>query len=154
MPLLAFKFAFFNINYSTTSKWASVAGVFLFLPYIIESGIIDIVEKSSLPKSGVISSSNACLSMLLLKLIGQERLSHIKNYDREISFGIFAGLNILPKATYMNSYSCRCSEEMLLEFQESVIKQFNKKYPELYASGHINLDFHSIPHYGNESEME
>jgi hypothetical protein len=43
---------------------------------------------------------------------------------------------------------------MLLNFQEKIVGLFKGKYPELYGSEFINLDFHSIPHYGDESEME
>lgn len=130
------------------------AGVFFFLPYIIESGIIDIAENCNLPESSDIGSIQACLSMLLLKLIGNERLSQMDSYDKEPGLGIFAGLNILPKSTFMSTYSCRTSETMLLEFQEKLIKQFINSYPQLYDGQFINLDFHSIPHFGEESEME
>ncbi|MBC8181773.1 hypothetical protein H8E88_11700 [candidate division KSB1 bacterium] len=43
---------------------------------------------------------------------------------------------------------------MLLNFQEKNIHLFKNKYPDIYDSKFINLDFHSIPHYGDESEME
>ena len=129
-------------------------GVFFFIPYIIESGIIDIIKKCNLPESSVIGSTQACLSMLLLKLIGKERLSHIQNYDMEPGLGLFAGLNILPKATYMSTYSCRTTEEMLLSFQKKIINQFKRIYSDFYQSRFINLDFHSIPHYGDEQSME
>jgi transposase len=131
-----------------------VAGVFFFLPYIIESGILDIVRECSLPKSSVIGAEQAALSMLLLKLIGSERLSHIQTYDHEPGLGIFAGLNVLPKSTYMSTYSCRTSEEMLMEFQERLLRRFRKIYPKMYGNGFINLDFHSIPHFGDLSQME
>lgn len=130
------------------------AGVFFFIPYIIESGILDFLDSCGLPQSSMIGARQACLSMLLLKLIGGERLSHIKQYDREIGFGIFAGLNILPKPTYMNTYSCLCSEEMMMDLQQKTVGQLNKYCPDLYSSEIINLDFHSIPHFGDESEME
>ena len=131
-----------------------VAGVFFFLPYIIESGILNLVESCKLPSSSEINSTQACLSMLLLKLIGSKRLSHIQDYDHEPTFGLFAGLNVLPKSTYMTTYSCRTSEAMLLEFQAKLISQFQAVYPDFYNSDYINLDFHSIPHFGTESEME
>jgi hypothetical protein len=86
------------------------AGCFFFIPYILESGIIDILKECEMPDSSDIGSTQACLSMLLLKLMGRKRLSHINAYDREPVLGIFAGLNVLPKPTYMNTYSCRCSE--------------------------------------------
>jgi len=131
-----------------------VAGVFFFIPYILESGILDIVGECHLPESSVIGAQQAALSMLLLKLIGNERLSHMESYDHEPGLGIFAGLNVLPKATYMGTYSCRTSEEMLMTFQEKLLQRFLKIYPEMYENGFINLDFHSIPHFGDHSQME
>jgi len=129
-------------------------GVFFFLPYILESGILDIVKRCALPHSSDIDSIRACLSMLLLKLIGNKRLSHIGAYDQEPGLGSFAGLNVLPKQTYMNTYSCRCSEEQLMELQKDIMSLFQDIYPSFYKSDFINLDFHSIPHYGDESQME
>jgi transposase len=131
-----------------------VAGVYLLLPYIIESGIVDIVKKCKLPESSIIGSAQACLSMLILKLIGHDRLSKVDNYDQEPGFGIFAGVNVLPKPTYMCTYSCRTSEKMLLDFQKEILAKFIDSYPQLYGGEFINLDFHSIPHHGNEIEME
>lgn len=130
------------------------AGVFFFIPYIIESGILEIVRECRLPESSAIGAEQAALSMLLLKLIGNERLSHMDSYDHEPGLGIFAGLNVLPKSTYMGSYSCRTSEEMLMAFQERLLRRFRKIYPAMYGSEFINLDFHSIPHFGELSEME
>ena len=129
-------------------------GVFFFIPYIIETGILDIVEKINLPQSSIIGSSQACLSMLLLKFLGCERLSHIDAYDQEPGFGIFAGLNVPPKPTYISTYSCGCTEDQLMELQRKIIINFRDKNPDFYSSDYINLDFHSIPHHGDSSEME
>ena len=131
-----------------------IVGVFFFIPYIVESGILAIVQECQLPESSDIGSTQACLSMLLLKLIGSKRLTHIGAYDQEPGFGVFAGLNVLPKPTYMNTYSCRCSESQLMGLQNKIISLFREKYSDFYKSDYINLDFHSIPHYGDESEME
>ena len=130
------------------------AGVFFFLPYIIESGVMDIVKKCALPKSKDVNSTQAALSMLALKLIGNERLSHMQSYDKEPTLGFFAGLNVLPKATYMSTYSCRTSDSILSDLQQELISHLRKKYPDFYNSKYINLDFHSIPHFGDESQME
>jgi transposase len=131
-----------------------VVGVFFLLPYIIESGIMDIVKQCNLPQSSDIGAVEASLAMLLLKLVGNKRLSQMDAYDHEPGFGVFADLNVLPKPTYMTTYSCLTSEAMLLDFQQQIITAFKKIYPNLYGSDFINLDFHSIPHYGDESEME
>lgn len=131
-----------------------VAGLFFFLPYIIESGIMDVVEQCGLPKSSEIGSRQAALSMLLLKLLGKERLSHIRQYDSDQGFGLFAGLNVLPKPTYMCTYSCRTAASVLMDFQRQIIAKLMTLYPNLYQGQTINLDFHSIPHFGDESQME
>lgn len=146
-----------RLDFTTLSPFrvdCPVAGVFFFLPYIIESGLVDIIEESDLPTSSEIDSVSACLSILLLKLIGNKRLSQMDAYDHEPGLAVFAGLNVLPKATYMSRYSCLTSETMLLDFQEVMVTQLKKSFPTMYTPDFINLDFHSIPHYGTESEME
>ena len=131
-----------------------VAGIFLFIPYILESGILDVVEQCALPESNDIGKRSAALSMLLLKLIGNERLSHIDQFNMDHGFGLFSGLNVPPKPSYMCSYSCRTTAAGLMKFQRELISNLSRLYPELYAGKTINLDFHSIPHFGTESEME
>jgi transposase len=131
-----------------------VAGVFFFIPYIIEADVLDIVSECQLPGSSAINSLQANLAMLLLKLIGNSRLSHINNYNHEPGLALFAGLTMLPKSSYMTSYSCRTSQELLVSFQKQIVTHFQEIYPDFYQSDYINLDFHSIPHYGTESQME
>jgi transposase len=146
-----------DLNISETVPFrieCQVAGAYLFLPYILESGILDIVSKCDLPESGNIGKIQASLSMLLLKLIGNERLSHISQYDTDMGFGIFAGLNVLPKPGYICSYSCRTEASTLMEFQKKITGNFLHMYPDLYKGDTINLDFHSIPHFGDRSQME
>lgn len=137
--------------FSTTSP---CCGIFFFIPYIIESKILSIVSNCGLPESSSINATQACLSMLVLKLIGSKRLSHMDAYDHEPGLGLFAGLNVLPKSTYMATYSCRTSEAMVMDLQLQVLSQFKKVFPDFYTGKYINLDFHSIPHFGTESQME
>lgn len=131
-----------------------VAGLYFFLPYILEMGLPELIASAHLPQSKAIGALEANLAMLAVKLIGQQRLRHIQNYDHEPGLGLFAGLNVLPKATYMGTYSCLCSQDMLMDFQSQALKRFTDRYPDFYESPYINLDFHSIPHYGEQSEME
>ncbi len=69
-----------GLNFSELEPFnvdTSVAGVFFFIPYILETGILDIVKECKLPDSSVIGSIQACLSMLFFKLIGGKRLGHM-----------------------------------------------------------------------------
>jgi len=145
------------LNFSTLEPFSidtPTCGIFFFIPYIIESGIIDIIKTCGLPESSSIDATQACLSMLALKLIGNERLSHMDAYDHEPGLGLFAGLNCLPKSTYMATYSCRTSEEIVMQLQSKIISQFRTVFSSFYQGEFINLDFHSIPHFGTESQME
>jgi transposase len=146
-----------NINFAKLEKFSvdcPVAGIYFFIPYIIESGILDVVKKCQLPESKVIGNIQAALSMLALKLIGNQRLSNVNSYDHEPGLGIFAGLNVLPKPNYMGTYSCLTSPEMLIDFQREIMSKLVENYPRYYKGNFINLDFHSIPHFGELSEME
>jgi transposase len=131
-----------------------VAGIFLFLPYILETGILDIVSQCALPESSDIGNRQAALSMLALKLLGKDRLSHINQYNSDSGLGAFAGLNHLPQPTYMCTYSCRTSAASLMDFQKTLLRKLTSLRPDLYQGETINLDFHSIPHFGDESQME
>jgi hypothetical protein len=131
-----------------------VAGIFLFLPYIIESGILDVVDSLPLPRSGRIGKQQAFLSLLALKLMGGERLCHVRQYDHDRGFGIFAGLNVLPKPTYAGTYSCLVSSQLCLDLERQLVARLRAWRPASFSGATINLDFHCIPHFGEQSEME
>jgi transposase len=131
-----------------------VAGLFVFMPYIIESGILEVAERLPLPASARIGKTQALLSFLALKLIGGERLCHIRQYDHDIGLGLFAGLNVLPKPTYAGTYSCLLSAALCQTLQRDLVARLRNWDPGAFAGATINLDFHSIPHFGDQSEME
>ena len=131
-----------------------VAGLFVFLPYMIESGIMGVIDRVELPASQRIGRRQAFLSFLALKLMGAERLCHVRQYDQDVGFGMFAGLNVLPKPTYMGTYSCLVSADACRALQSAVVSRMRDWEPSLFSDATINLDFHSIPHFGEQSEME
>ena len=146
-----------NLDFSLLEPFheeCQVAGIFTFLPYIIESGILDVLDALPLPASSVIGKKQAFLSFLALKLMGGERLSHIRQYDHDTGFGIFSGLTVLPKPTYMGTYSCLLAADTCQQLQTVLISQMKAWEPDFFSSRTINLDFHSIPHFGEQSEME
>ena len=66
--------------------------------------------------------------------------------------GLFAGLNVLPKCTAMSTYSYGLDPPELLRLQRTFVKQVNKLG--LIDNNVINLDFHTIPHFGEESVLQ
>lgn len=129
-------------------------GIFLFLPYLLKVNLHDIIDNSNFPETSEISKLNYVLSILLLKLIGQERLSHINDFSLDRGFGLFTGLNVLPKSTAISTYSYSIDKEAITQFQETLIKNLNLIYESYYSGETINLDFHTIPHYGENPPLD
>ena len=84
-----------------------VAGLFLFLPLLARLHFDDIVRQASYPGSRMIPGPAALLSLLALKLLDKERRSHIDDFNCDEALGLFAGLNVLPKKSFMTDYSYR-----------------------------------------------
>lgn len=128
------------------------AGVYLFAPFIERLEIQKIVSQAGLPGTKTIDATNYLLSFLALKLLGTERYSHAPDHAFDPGLGLFAGLNVLPKSTAMSSYSYRLGQDQLTTLQCAFVRQINKLG--LYDKSVINLDFHTIPHFGDESVLE
>ncbi len=128
------------------------AGVFLFSPFLAQLNIDKVVNEAGLPGSKVIPALSYLLSFLALKLLGTERHSHVGDHVFDPGLGLFAGLNNMPKCTALSTYSYSLDEKHLLSLQKSFVKQASKLG--LYKKTIINLDFHTAPHYGDESVLE
>lgn len=128
------------------------AGVFLFAPFIEKLNLPKVVSDAGLPGSKMIPALQYFLSFLSLKLIGTERFAHISDHSFDIGLGMFAGLNVLPKCTAMSTYSYSLDAIHLHKLQKAFVAQANRIG--LYDKSVINLDFHTIPHFGDESELQ
>lgn len=122
------------------------AGVFLFAPFIEKLDLAAIVSAAGLPDTKIIPAVSYLLSFLALKLIGTERYAHMGDHVFDPGLGLFAGLNVLPKCTAMSTYSYSLDEVHLLRLQKAFVKQATKAG--LYQNQIINLDFHTVPHWG------
>jgi hypothetical protein len=128
------------------------AGIFLFAPFIERLNLAKVVQEAALPGTKAIPALSYFLSFLALKLLGTERYAHISEHAFDPGLGLFAGLNVLSKCTAMSTYSYSLDAMHLLRLQQSFVKQAAKL--RLYDTGIINLDFHTIPHFGEESVLQ
>ena len=128
------------------------AGVFLFAPFLERFKITKIIKDARLPGTKVIPSISYFLSFLSLKLLGTERFAHINEHAFDHGLGMFAALNVLPKVTAMSTYSFSLDPAHLLRLQQAFVRQAAKLG--LYATDIINLDFHTVPHFGDDSVLE
>ncbi|MBW2111760.1 MAG: transposase [Deltaproteobacteria bacterium] len=128
------------------------AGIFIFAPFIQRLNIPQIVQNAGLPGSKMIPAISYFLSFLAVKLVGTQRYSHMGDHAFDSGIGLFAGLNVLPKCTAMSTYSYGLDPPELLRLQRNFIKQVDKLG--LIDKAVINLDFHTVPHFGEESVLE
>jgi len=146
-----------KLDIETLDKYrfeCQVGGIFYFIPYILQTGLFELINDSSFPETSKLSKTNSIFSILALKLIGHERLSKISSYNHDAGFGFFAGLNVPPKTTATSTYSFLVDKETIQNFCKKFVSQMVLIYPEYYQGETINLDFHSIPHYGEKSQMD
>lgn len=124
----------------------------MFLPLLAELGFDKLVHQAGYPGTRMVPADAALLSLLVLKLLRKERLSHIDDFNVDPALGLFAGLNVLPKKTFATDYSYRTQRRQ----QERLLAGWIKKLsplllPEAKA---FSLDFHPIPYRGEEAVLE
>jgi len=128
------------------------AGAFLFAPFLAQLDLPEVVRSAGLPESKAIPALNYFMSFLALKLLGTERYAHVSDHAFDPGLGLFAGLNVLPKCTAMSTYSYALDDVHIHKLQAAFVKKAHKLG--LYEGDILNLDFHTMPHYGDESVLE
>lgn len=127
------------------------AGPLVFLPLLEELGIVEAIRKSGFPGTNGIDEAQSVLSFLALKLLGGMRWSHDTKWNLDRALGLFAGLNVLPKATTLATYSYGITRVQNREFLAKLSRIFRDEELE---EGEFNLDFKTIPHWGDASVLE
>jgi hypothetical protein len=122
----------------------------VFLPLLQSLEIIKAIEEAHFPSTTQLSSTQMVLSFLALKLMGNTRWSHDSVWNMDRALGLFAGLNVLPKATTLSSYSYRVQRSSNLTLLKNLVGCFKSEQDE----NEFNLDFKAIPHWGDESVLE
>ncbi len=131
---------------------SDAAGIFLFAPFMSQLGIDKVAKAAALPGAWSIPARSYLLSFLALKLLGTERFAHVGDHGFDASLGWFAGLNVLPKCTAMSTYSYSLDDLHLVQLQKAFVKRAAKRG--LYDGKIVNLDFHTVPHFGEESVLQ
>ena len=94
----------------------------------------------------------ALRSLLALKLFGTARHRHVMSGVLDEGLALFAGLNVIPKRSFLTEYSCRidpvCYPELMRRWFDAVSRLGLPR-------GHsFDLDFHTIPFHGEDALIE
>ncbi|MGH2643481.1 MAG: transposase [Chitinophagaceae bacterium] len=127
------------------------AGIITLLPYIEHYGIRKSMEQSGYPETKTISKLNSILSFIALKASDISRYTTDDLWCMDRGAGLFAALNVLPKAAWFTSYSHRVTSKMNRDF----LTRLHKIWKEEGLLGDTaNLDFTTVPYWGEGDHLE
>jgi DDE family transposase len=127
-------------------------GLFLFLPLLATLPFDRLVRQAGLPGSALIPAPHALRSLLALKLFGNARHSHVMSYVLDEGLALFAGLNVIPKRSFLTEYSCRIEADC---YPDLLRRWFDALGHAGLPRGHsFDLDFHTIPFHGHDALVE
>jgi hypothetical protein len=127
-------------------------GLFLLLPLLVRANLDGLAARCGLPGSKMIPAAHAVRSALLLKLLGKSRRSHVMDLVFDEGVALAAGLNAVPKATFLSQYSSRLGRKSIARVLGAWIEQLRDD--KLVDASSFNLDFHSISYFGDDPFIE
>jgi hypothetical protein len=135
-----------------TSFVTQCGGLFLFLPELVRLHAERWAAAAKLPGSAMIPADHALRAALALKLWAVERKSHVMALVADPGLALFCGLNAIPKKSYLSEYSSRLAHthttRLLAAWHGAVAPD------RLFGGTSFNLDFHSVPYYGEAFPVE
>jgi transposase len=130
-----------------------VGGLFLFVPDLVRlDGDDTLARTAKLPGSKIIPASHALRSSLALKLWPIERKSHVMTLVADEGLALFCGLNAMPKKSFLSEYSSRITPKQVSRLLSGWHTQLTGE--DLIAGESHNLDFHSVPYFGEHPLVE
>jgi hypothetical protein len=140
-----------DLNLEPRQFRTKFGGLFLFLPDLVASNLDRLLRRARFPASAMIPAGHAVRSLLALKLFGNARHSHIMSHVLDEGLALFAGLNVIPKRSFLTEYSCRiapaCHPKLLRTWFDAIRRS-------LRLGASFDLDFHTIPFHGDDALVE
>jgi hypothetical protein len=129
-----------------------VGGLFLFVPDLVRLNADAMALGAKLPGSTMIPAGHALRASLALKLWSIERKSHIMALVADEGLALFCGLNAMPKKSFLSEYSSRITPHKVVRLLALWHDQLTGKA--LVTGQSLNLDFHSVPYFGEHPLVE
>jgi len=129
-----------------------LGGLFFFVPLLAPIRLDDIVRQAQLPGSQMIPAEQALRTLLALKLIGKERKSHVMDLVDDQGIALFAGLNVVPKRSYLAAYSAQIDDRSTGRLMAAWFTEAGRAG--LTRGSSLDLDFHTIAAHTEEEPLE
>lgn len=127
-------------------------GLFLFLPALAALSFNRVIGGCGLPGSEAIPAPHAVRSLLALKLFGSRRHTHVMSAVLDEGLALFAGLNVIPKRSFLTEYSSRIDPDCYPRLMQRWFDAMSRLGLEHGSS--FDLDFHTIPFHGEDALLE
>jgi len=131
---------------------SSHVGLMLLLPSLVALDLPTAVRHARLPGTREVRAICSLLSLLALKADGRRRVSHVDDICTDIALAAFSGLETLPKASSLGSYSWRLkrshSEALQAALAAAMLTTGQARGQD------FDLDFHAIMHFGEDVALE
>ncbi len=127
-------------------------GLFLFLPDLVRLNLDGVASGARLPGSAMIPAEHALRASLALKLQSIERKRHVMALAADEGLALFAGLNATPKKSFLSEYSSGVDPRRTVQILEAWYAA--TVGDRLFDETSFNLDFHSVPYYGEHPVIE
>ena len=141
-----------DIDLSPRSFRTRVGGLFLFIPLMAKINLSRALNKVDLPGSGMIPAEQAVRTLLAMKLIGKERKSHVMDLVFDEGIALFAGLNVVPKRSYLAAYGSRIDHRTTNALMGAWFYEVQRAG--LKRGSSIDVDFHTVPANTEEEPLE
>ena len=129
-----------------------VGGLFLFVHDLVRLDGDALALGATLPGSAMIPAGHALRAALALKLWSIERKSHVMALVADEGLALFCGLNAMPKKSFLSEYSSRITPRKVSRLLGLWHDQVTGEA--LMTGESLNLDFHSVPYFGDHPLVE
>jgi len=129
-----------------------LGGLFFFVPLLAPIRMDDIVRQAQLPGSQMIPAEQALRTLLALKLVGKERKSPVMDLVDDQGIALFAGLNVVPKRSYLAAYSAQIDDRSTGRLMAAWFTEVSRAG--LTRGSSLDLDFHTIAAHTEEEPLE
>jgi len=127
-------------------------GLFLFVPFLAQIPLETILRKADFPGSRMIPAAHAMRALLGLKVYGSRRHSHVMADVLDEGLALFAGLNAIPKRSFLTEYSCRIRPQNYSRLMQGWFEAVTQLG--LARGVSFDLDFHTIPFHGDDALVQ
>jgi hypothetical protein len=140
------------LNLEPRTVRSKFGGLFLFLPALAEMGFDRLINRCDFSGTKLVPAAHALRSLLALKLFGTQRRLHVMSAVFDEGLALFAGLNVIPKRSFLTEYSCRiapaCYPKLMRHWFDAMSELG------LQHGSSFDLDFHTIPFHGEDALVE